>query len=56
MQQALRPYAAIMDPSLSMEYEVVKPYLLPHANLIQQPGFFARVLIAYIDMLPIYVI
>jgi hypothetical protein len=42
MQQALRPSAAIIDPSLSAPYEVVKPYLYPQANLDKEPDFFHK--------------
>jgi len=56
MQQCLRPCAAIMKPSLSAAYEVVKSYLLPHADLVQQPEFFARVPLAHESRLPTYVV
>jgi hypothetical protein len=52
MQQALRPCAAVIDPSLSEPYEVVKPYLYPQANLDQEPDFSARVPVSYVNTLP----
>lgn len=45
-----------MKPSLSAAYEVVKSYLLPHADLVQQPEFFVRFATGHVSKLPVYVI
>jgi hypothetical protein len=52
MQQALRPCAEVMDPSLSAAHEVVKAYLLPHTDPLQQPNFYVRIPLAHMDTLP----
>jgi hypothetical protein len=52
MQQALRSCATVMDPSLSAAHEVVKFYLLPHTDLLQQPNFFVRIPVAHVHTLP----
>ena len=56
MQQALRPYASIMEPYLSAAYVVVQVYLLPQADLIQQPEFFMRIATGHVSKLPVHVI
>lgn len=56
MQQALRPCAAIMKPSLSANHVVAQVYLLPNANLVQRPEFFIRYATGHVSKLPVYVI
>jgi len=45
-----------MEPYLSAAYVVVQVYLLPQANLVQQPEFFERIATGHVSKLPVYVI
>lgn len=56
MRQSMRPCAALMDQSVSVEYEVRRASSLPKANLLQQPEFFLRCRLPHRDLLPKFVV